>query len=187
MVYIRVDILTQQEVNNIHTYLINNDKPIDLIWAIGITTGLRISDILTLKYKQLLQRTATITEKKTQKKRRIYIQQYIRATARIYADMHIINTNIAFSKYNRKYIYRHIKKAAERCGIDKNIGTHSMRKSYAAKYITHNSIYDLQHRLNHNIINDTINYTLPNDFFIKNHTKKQKSTKNSTKKQHTKE
>lgn len=182
MVCIRVDILTETEVNNIHAYLHNNDKPMDLIWIIGISTGLRISDILKLKYKQLLQKTVRITEQKTRKKRRVYIRQYIRATARIYADMHIINYDIAFKKYNRKYVYRHFKKAALKCGINKNIGTHSMRKSYAANYITHNSIYELQSRLNHNIISDTINYTLPNDFFMKNRTKKRKSTKKNTKK-----
>lgn len=183
VINIRVDILNENEVKAIHAFLYKNDKPMDLIWIIGISTGLRISDILKLKYRQLLQRTAQITEQKTRKKRRIYIRKYIRATASIYAEMHIINYDIAFKEYDRKYVYRHFKRAAKKCEIDKNIGTHSMRKSYAADYITHNSIYDLQNRLNHNVISDTINYTIPNDFFAKKHTKKQKSTKNTHEKE----
>lgn len=164
--------MTEDEVSLLFSEL-QKDKPIDLIWLIGSTTGLRISDILKLKYKQLLQTSVSLKEQKTGKRRRIYIRVIIRKTAKLYAQNGIINLNIAFNDFDRRKVWRHIKKAAKKCGINKNIGTHSMRKTYAVEYLAEHNIYELQKRLNHNIISDSINYTLPNDFF-KSKKKRQK-------------
>lgn len=157
----RVDKLTKAQAASIADYL---RPPYRMIWEIGITTGLRISDILQLTYRQIRRRDIKIRERKTGKIRRIYIRKHIAQDINLYCTRHkIIDDDRVFS-VSRQQVWRALKRAAARAGIDVNIGSHTMRKTYSALYIqSGHSIRDLQQRLNHDNITDTINYLLSNN------------------------
>ena len=54
----------------------NLDRKYQLIFRVGCSTGLRISDIVKLEKKILSIREPTIREQKTGKAKRIYIPKY---------------------------------------------------------------------------------------------------------------
>lgn len=156
MIIIRVDILTEKECQAVRNALHGQYR---IIFDIGRTTGLRVSDILKLKKSQLARTCFTVREQKTNKSRRIYMSSRIR---RIYKDYKTDDSK-AFT-VSRTSVWRAFKRAGLQCGIKKNIGTHTMRKSYAVHHTQRYGLYDTQKRLNHTHINDTINYTISNDF-----------------------
>jgi len=79
-----------------------------LLIAIGTFTGLRISDLLTIKYSDILtDDTFTIREKKTGKERRIKISKDLKTIVnRIVQKLQIrdLNTLIFLNKYGTKAI-----------------------------------------------------------------------------------
>lgn len=157
----RVDYLTEKEKKAFRAQLNETNR---LIFDIGSTTGLRISDVLNLRVNQLMSEHACITEKKTGKKRRIYISTNIREKAIEIALKEFKHINEPMFDVDRKSVWAAFKRAAERAGIDKNIGTHSMRRSYSKRYIAKgHSLKELQKRLNHSCITDSINYITSNE------------------------
>lgn len=174
----RVDILTKAEANNIKNAIRSEETKI--IWTIGITTGLRISDILNLKVGQIQQEKTVITEQKTGKKRRIYIRKPIRLWAKTKIKNGKKPQEKAF-KLTREQVWKNIKHATEIAGISKNIGTHSMRKTYAAYYAKKHTLLELQERLNHSKLADTIGYTISNDKIKKKGKKSDESDNNNRK------
>lgn len=134
-----------------------------MIWDIGYTTGLRISDILQLSVKQCSSAQAYVTEKKTKKKRRVYISKNIRAAAKVRAEKLGLPSWSPMFDVSRQSVWKTFKRAAARSSIDTNIGTHTMRKSYSKNYIQKgHTISELQQRLNHSHYGDTIGYITSN-------------------------
>lgn len=157
----RVDKLTKAQAASITDYL---RPPYKMIWEIGITTGLRVSDILQLTYHQIQQRDVRIRERKTDKIRRIYIRKHIAQDVDRYCKRHNIYDNDRVFVVSRQQVWRAIKRAAARANIDVNVGSHTMRKTYSALYIqSGHNIRDLQKRLNHDNLSDTVNYLLSNN------------------------
>lgn len=134
-----------------------------LIWLVGCSTGLRISDILCLTVRQLTREYTWITERKTHKRRRIYIRQSLRSQVAEYAAKHGLKPDSKVFTVSRQTVWKHIKRAAEREGIRTNVGTHTMRKTYSKAYIEKGySLDELHERLNHTHMSDTIGYVTSN-------------------------
>jgi len=130
-----------------------------LLAFIGIKTGLRVSDLLKLKYgafkeqKKVLQ----VQEGKTGKSKRIEITSELRKAVldlkRFTASADtafIFQGKEAGKAMHRSTAYRHLKRAGDACGLER-VGTHSLRKSYAQGLYT-DSKGDLdfvQKELNH--------------------------------------
>lgn len=162
----RVDILTREEVQAVADRLSGDDL---ILWKLGTSTGLRISDMLPLTCGTISGKTRlTIHERKTGKKRRIYISKNIRDMISQYIIKHNLQHSDKLFKQSYVTYYRHIIKAATDV-TKKNVGTHSMRKSYAYNRLVEKGydLYTLQNCLNHTHITDTINYTIPNAQFKK--------------------
>lgn len=174
----RVDIMTQSEVKKVLDCLYGGDA---LVYRIGVSTGLRISDIIQLRANQLKKRIY-IKEQKTGKIRRIYINNKLLKDCNDYIKKHNISGEEKIFKRSYSTYYRHIKQAAEKAGVKKNIGSHSMRKSYAYDriYNKHYSIAELQKCMNHTHISDTIGYITPNEILLggKKKNGKRKQNKN---------
>jgi integrase len=103
-----------------------------LIVAVGIYTGLRIGDILTLDWEQITSESFEINEGKTGKHRRITVNNDLRAIAERNRG---IKTGKAF--VNRKgqpftvqYVNVEFKAIGKRYGIKGNFSTHSLRKTF---------------------------------------------------------
>ena len=155
----RVDILSKADAARVREYIRAPD--ILLIWDIGTSTGLRISDILQLTAKQLTKADAYVKEQKTGKLRRIYVRKHIRRKVSALIQAGLPPDAQIFS-VSRCQVWRDIKDAARRAGIKTNIGTHTMRKTYAKAYAGKHGIAALQQRLNHDKVADTLGYITSN-------------------------
>lgn len=139
-----------------------DDKTYWLIWEIGVTTGLRISDILSLKTKQILRQKFYIHEKKSGKRKHVYIRQRILFEFKKYMRDTKKNINQKAFIVSRKNVWRVFKNTAAKLKIEKNIGTHTMRHTFSSNFIKKHSYKSLQKKLNHEKLIDTISYTIEN-------------------------
>lgn len=135
-----------------------------LIYLTGCTTGLRISDIITLKKDILQKKEPTIKEKKTGKSKRIYIPKKLRNELIEFSANHkeyIFEGRAASGHITRQAVHKHFKKIANEIKAEENIGTHSMRKRYALKQLEKGKSYKyIKDKLNHSNLADTLLYLI---------------------------
>ena len=141
-----------------------------LIFCLGINTGLRISDIIKLKVKDILNQDRTIKthidiiEEKTNKKKRFKINNSLIEDLKNYIG------NMNFEEYifksrkginqpiSRVQAYRILNNAGQNVGLDE-IGTHTLRKTFG--YHFYNQTRDialLQELFNHSSPSITLRY-----------------------------
>lgn len=116
-----------------------------LLITVGMTTGLRISDILSLTWEQVLGKDhLEITEKKTKKYRKIPINPQLRETmVRISNKLPVVDTTqfIFMNRWNTKpissqYVNWKLKELMKRYQVVKDtqkIKSHSLRKSFGRR------------------------------------------------------
>lgn len=152
-----------------------------LLFSIGINTAYRISDLRTLKLIDVLEisrnkvvakERLAMKEKKTGKNNSVYISKKLRKQIEKYAEDHFPEEVVTkeFDRYlfpsrtgenkplARESLWRIISTAGERVGL-KNIGTHSMRKTFG--YFMYKNRTDLaliQDLLNHSSQRETLRY-----------------------------
>jgi len=140
-----------------------------LLFAAGTTTGLRIGDLLKITHAQMRKEKTTITESKTGKKRTIKwhatVKELYNELASEDATGFVFKSESNKVKYlnrawTKEYVCRTLKKYAQRAGIDANIGTHSMRKTfgYHTYYQNGKDIVLVQRFLNHSSQAVTLRY-----------------------------
>ncbi len=137
------------------------------LFTLGINTGLRISDILALKWEDIINSRGKITdriiliEKKTRKRTEIPLNKTVQAAISLYYQ-HTNPQVYVFSAENdrinekekpvsRQYVYKILRKyIGERAGFTEAIGTHTMRKTFGYQaYVDGWDIYRIQECLNH--------------------------------------
>lgn len=144
----------------------------ELLFVLGINTGLRISDLLALQVGDVFQNNKAVVrielrESKTGKLRYIalskktirLIERYIHTERKIVAS----NTPLFLSQkggaISRQHAYDILNKAARAVGIHERIGTHSLRKTFG--YFAYKNGVDLamiQKLLNHASQTETLRY-----------------------------
>ena len=121
---------------------------------ISADTGLRISDILSIRSGALAQ-TMRVTERKTGKQRTVRLRTSTYRAAKAYAahgqDMLI--------PYSRSTIYRHIRRAADDLGMQ-HVSMHSIRKLYARQYCRAHGLAATQQEMQHNYLSTTLLYVV---------------------------
>ena len=121
-----------------------------LLISTGVFTGLRISDLLTLKYTDLINKDIlTIREKKTKKVRTIKINPDLSILVeRIYKKLNLTNPNqfIFLNRFGNKpidksYVNTKLKElfSKNRIKIEGNISSHIFRKSLGRRVIELNN------------------------------------------------
>lgn len=104
-----------------------------LMFLIGINTGLRVSDILRLRYKDLNREIIYITEKKTGKLKEIPVNSVLREEIKKmgveYKEQYIFKSRQGSGPITTQRAWQIIK-AIERKFKLKNLGTHTMRKTF---------------------------------------------------------
>jgi integrase len=120
-----------------------------LLIAIGVFTGLRISDLLQLRFNQFDEDILTIQEQKTQKTRRIKINPDLKnIVARIKTRMVEINTDqyIFLNRYGTKpidksYVNVKLKEIVKRYDIriEGNVSSHLFRKTLGNRVLRLNN------------------------------------------------
>jgi integrase len=121
-----------------------------LLISIGVFTGLRISDLLSLKYANLIGKDVlTLTEKKTKKVRTIKLNPDLSALVqRIYKKLNLSNSNqyIFLNRFGNKpidksYVNVKLKEifSKNRIKIDGNISSHIFRKTLGRRVMELNN------------------------------------------------
>jgi integrase len=131
---------------------LENDKDYKfcLLISIGVFTGLRISDLLTLRYSQILgDDVFLITEKKTKKNRSIKVNSTLKdIVQRIYKKSGISNLDehIFLNKYqtkciDRSYVNVKLKElfVKYRIRVKGNVSTHTFRKTLGRRVVEVNN------------------------------------------------
>lgn len=136
-----------------------------MLFLVGINTGLRISDILSLKVSDVRNQThLTLREKKTSKIKRIKImgiskelEDYIEG---MLDEQYLFPSKKGHNKpITRVQAYRILNKAANAIGLREEIGTHTLRKTYGYHfYQKTKDVALLQELFNHSSPSVTLRY-----------------------------
>jgi len=134
--------ITSNDIARLREYFTKNNKPIILaIMNIGLNTGLRISDILNLKFEDISKDRAKIIEIKTGKSKVIYfnkvctkslkdLKAYYKAN-KIKCSSYLFKSSISTEKsISYSAVIQYLRKAKLDLGIEYEIGTHSFRKTW---------------------------------------------------------
>lgn len=148
-----------------------------MMWVIGINLGLRASDLLELRWGDLLYLDGTYkdgsrkNEQKTDKFKTFWFNQYVVNIIKEYTDefhpctdldLHVFKSPEGGSIEVRT-ASKILKGATEACGIKTNVGTHTMRKTFGYHwYNGHrddvNALTHLQRLFNHSSPQVTLAY-----------------------------
>lgn len=152
------------------TVLYSRDPKYWCFFILGIHTGLRISDILKLRVRDLDDMTR-ITEQKTQKKRFLYLNNavhqqiaaYIKESGLEEDDLLIPSRKKKNGKtqpIGRQQARLVLKETAAVCGLDpRTVGTHSLRKTFGYHfYMKTKDIATLMYIFNHDSERVTLRY-----------------------------
>ena len=120
-----------------------------LLFVTGINTGLRISDIRTLKVSDVLNEDrksnthVTITEKKTGKLKKFKINDSLSREFMDYTKNMKMNDYLFYSRkginkpITRVQAYRILNTVARKIGLEE-IGTHTLRKTFRLSFLQEN-------------------------------------------------
>lgn len=136
-----------------------------LLFLIGINSGLRISDILKLKVKDVLDKEyIEIKEQKTGKYKKFPITDSYSKILKEYIigkkpNEWLFSSQMGTKAITRVQAYRIISNACLKAGINTRIGTHTLRKTFGYHfYQEKKDIALLQSILNHSAPSVTLRY-----------------------------
>ena len=150
----------------------------ELLFTFGINSGLRISDILKIRVKDVVYNTGKVksqicvTEQKTGKEKVFPlsgvivqdIKRFLKETPGLEPDDFLIKSQKSANggRLSRTQAYRIINQAARKAGIDTTlhpIGTHTLRKTFGYyAYKKTDDITVIQKLMNHSTPEMTLNY-----------------------------
>lgn len=135
----------KNKINLMKKVLKNNSIRNYLLFTIGINTGLRISDLLKLKFsdvvdlKEKIKDNIYIREQKTSKEKKFSlnktvkdsIKEYISSLDKYEFDWYLFKSKKGENKsISRIQAYDILNNAAKEVGIKDKIGTHTLRKTF---------------------------------------------------------
>lgn len=151
-----------------------------MMWTVGVSLGLRISDIFNIKYRYLLNQDKTfkermvVLEKKTNKLNNILITESVKFAVSKYLDSinwkfklddYIFASSKTGNRLTERHGWRILSDAGKALELPLNIGSHTMRKSFAniaacadKTSIDMNTITKVQGLLNHSDQRVTLKY-----------------------------
>jgi len=159
-------LLEPQEVDQMTENLCKLHKRFAVLWLVGVFTGLRISDLLQLRPRDIGEIT-WVEEQKTKRIRGLFIKPALMAEIQDLIAFNQLKPDefLFFSTENKKHkpisrqwAHRIIAKTARNLR-QKGIGTHSMRKTYACDlYFATGSLEAVKASLGHKDISTTFLY-----------------------------
>ena len=153
------------EIDKVKKFLARKSKRDLLLFLLGINSGLRISDILKLKVKDVQNVDfVEIKEQKTQKYKRFPVSSSYKRLLNNYTknkspDEWLFKSKKGDRPITRVQAYRIISRACEKAGITTKIGTHTLRKTFGYHfYQEKKDIALLQTIFNHSTPTVTLRY-----------------------------
>ena len=163
-----VDVIKDKnDIEKIKNILIIGDYRNYLMFIIGINTGLRITQILSLKFSDLIDNEDNVISKIDFNGIEYRINDCIKDALRNYICVSGVenkNTFIFKSKkgsnpIERTQAYRILKNACREAGVNLNFGTHTLRKTFGYHfYKEYKDLKYLQKLFNHSSIKITMEY-----------------------------
>ena len=154
----------KEKVREVIEYFEERNERDMIMFMMGIYTGLRISDILKIKVRQVKTSYISITEQKTKKTKRFYIVPKLRRALDKYIVGKKDNEYLFKSRQGRNKpitrvrAYEILRAAAREVGL-KEVGTHTMRKTFGYHiYQREKDVAMLQDIFNHSSSYITLKY-----------------------------
>jgi integrase len=155
----------KDKIEEIAKYLKNNNTRNYIMFGIGIYSGLRISDILKLKVRDVKSRDViTIREVKTKKLKTFAINPNFKKELNKYCENkepneYLIKSREGINKpITREMAYTILRETGEMFGVD-CLGTHSLRKTFGYHfYLKYKDVVSLQKLFNHTDPSITLRY-----------------------------
>lgn len=160
----RTNFLEAQTVARIAQSLVGTVR---VVWLLMNDTGLRVSDAIKVKYGDIDEKgNIHYLSTKTKKEGICAVSGNIlcllgkgRAEEYVFKSTKFPNKHI-----HRSTVFKAIKKACIRCGIDPDgVGCHSARKSFAVRDFRENGLGKTMHHLQHSNPATTLFYALSDD------------------------
>jgi site-specific recombinase XerD len=161
-----------KEINAIKRYLKKQSERDYVLFVFGINTGLKITEILSIKVKDIMTEQPVIKDfytwvpKEDEPKKDVYLNesvkkvllQYIQSSC-LKRDDYLFLSKKTKLPITRQQAYRIINQAANHVGIKGKIGTNSMRKTFGFHAFKRGvAISLLQKHFNHSTPSDTLKY-----------------------------
>lgn len=154
----------KEKVREVTQILLNSNERDMVMFAVGIYTGLRISDILKLRKKMVTGTHISMKEQKTRKFKKVFIVPELRRILKRYVESLCDNDFLFASRQGknrpitRVRAYAILRTAAEKAGLS-SIGTHTLRKTFGYHmYQEHKDVAMLQDIFNHSSEYITLKY-----------------------------
>ncbi|ACA45921.1 site-specific integrase [Clostridium botulinum] len=155
----------KQKVRDIQDYLKQTNPRNYIMFITGVYTGLRISDILKLKVKDVKNKEGIyLREKKTSKQNiialnKLLIKEYKWFCGNLEDYEYLIKSREGINKpLSRVRAYEIIRKVGKDFGVE-NLGTHTMRKTFGYHYYKKTKdIGTLMNMFNHSAPSITLKY-----------------------------
>lgn len=154
-----------EHIRVIKTYLFDWNYRNYMLFVVGINSGLRISDILQLKVLDAQKPYFNVVETKTKKARRIEMTPQLKRELKQYVDgkedyEYLFKSREGVNKpISRSAAYKILIKAALTVGLEENIGTHTLRKTFGYHFYKQTKdVALLQEILNHSSPKITLRY-----------------------------
>lgn len=150
-----------------------------LVCEVILHTGLRVSDVLSLKTSDL-KPIVYVTETKTGKRKRVgfpapLLNRLKAQAGRVYVFEGRYGEN---THRTRQTVWADLKRAQIAFRLPQNVGTHSMRKVYAVDLLhKYGDIDKVRHALNHDRATTTMIYALADKLLEEKLNKKRKAVK----------
>ena len=124
----------KKQINDMKEFLLSRNERDYVMFTLGINSGLRISDLLSLTVDDVKDGKVTIKEQKTGKLKTFVLSDVCKTAIKDYLE-HTGVTDYLFPSKKGSYIgrvqaWRIIQKAADYCGIKGRVGTHTLRKTF---------------------------------------------------------
>ena len=153
-------------IEEVKNELLKNGYRDFLLFVAGINTGLRISDLLSLKVADVKDKThIEIREAKTGKNKRFFLNPTLKSCFDNYIqnkrpDEYIFSSRKGSNRpLGRIQAYRIINNAVKQVGICDKIGTHTLRKTFGYwHYQQFKDVAVLQNIFNHSAPSVTLRY-----------------------------
>nr|WP_285876959.1 tyrosine-type recombinase/integrase [Fictibacillus phosphorivorans] len=161
-----------KQINAIKRYLKKQSERDYVLFVFGINTGLKITDMLSIKVEDLLTENGLIKDyySLAQKEEEPSKEIFLNETVKKVVVQYIKNAKLNSSDYlflskktklpiTRQQAYRIISCAADQVGIKGKIGTNSLRKTFGFHaYKRGVAISLLQKHFNHSNASETLKY-----------------------------
>ena len=165
----KVDVIKNiEDIRKIKDFLMLSDFRNYLMFIVGINTGLRITQILSLKLSDVVDENKKIVDKISFNNITYCFNDYVQECLEKYiksnnstlgSESYIFKSKKGDNQIERSQAYRILNDASKSVGLNIKVGTHTLRKTFGYHfYMQNNDLKYLRKLFNHSSINVTADY-----------------------------